>query len=312
MRIKNVRAAGLLITAALLLGACRPKPSATIVPDAALIPLVPADTTSLAGIRVAELKKTPVYQKLLAENKLPQLDAFKRETGIDLRKDIWDIIIASNGKSAISLVRGQFTEGGIAGSGMEPQLEKKGITRFGYRGYTLAGDDRIAVTFFNSSVAVAGPTPSVKAVIDARDGSKGKPPEWLIERVRQIPSTNQAWLVSGAGWQGTLPEIGGLSLKSMPVDIRSIVATFNLSTGVKFAGEIASGDANSAQKLNDAVRGVIGIGRLRTPDNQPQLLKFYDAIEVVKDNERVRVNADIPMDLFEQFLANYKNLRPAQ
>lgn len=316
MRTQNFRTAGLLIAAALLLGGCRPKPSATIVPDPALMPLVPADATILAGIRVAELKKTPVYQKLMAENKLPQVEEFAHETGIDPRKDIWDIVVASNGKTAVTLVRGQFTEGGIAGSGMEPQLDKKGIKRYNYRGYTFAGDDRVAVTFLNSSVAVAGAIDEVKKVIDARDGSKGKAPQGLIDRVKQLSSSNQIWLVSSAGWQGAMPAemkgpLAGLRLNSMPVDVRSFAATLDLSNGVKFSSAVASSDEASAKKLNDAVRGLIGIGRLTTSDGQPEILKFYDTVQVVAEKETVRVSADVPMDLFEKFLAGFKNPRVA-
>ena len=121
---------GLLLVGVLVAPGCRPKPSATIVPDAALMPLIPADTLILTGVRMTELKKTPVYRKLMAENKLPQIDEFAKETGIDPRKDIWEIILASNGKTTIALVRGQFTEGGIAGSGLEPRLEKKARADF--------------------------------------------------------------------------------------------------------------------------------------------------------------------------------------
>lgn len=299
-----------LIFLVLLLGACRPKPSATIVPDAALMPLIPADTTILSGVRMAELKKTPVYQRLLAEQKLPQLDEFAQETGIDPRKDIWDIILASNGKTTIALIRGQFTEGGIAGSGMEPKLEKKGVRRFPYKGYTLSGDERVAVTFLNSSVAVAGPTDAVRGVIDARDGSKGGPPKELIDRLRQVSSANQIWMISNAGLAGTMPgSVGGVLLKSVPIDLRSMMATLNLSNGVKLEADFTSGDARSAQKMNDAIRGLIGVQRLTTREDDRDMIQFYDAIQVTKSEANVKVAADVPLQLFERLLETFKNRR---
>ena len=36
----------------------------------------------------------------------------------------------------------------------------------------------------------------------------------------------------------------------------------------------------AAREIQDAVRGVIGLARLRTPDDQPDLLKLYDTITV--------------------------------
>lgn len=309
----DLRKAGLLIGLAVLT-ACRPPKSATIVPDPALMPLVPADTKILAGIRVEEIKKTAVYRELLAAQKLPQMEEFARETGIDPRKDIWDIVLASNGESVIALIRGKFTEGGITDSGKEPELAKKGIQRFAYKGYTLRGDDRIVVVFFNTSVAVAGPQTAVKRVIDARDGGQGRPPAALIEQVKRIPSSNQIWVISEAGWKGVLPEglegpLGGL--RQMPVDVRSMTAMLSLSDGVRFEGEAVSGDAANATKIHDAIKGVIGIGRLTTPDDKLEMLKFYDAIEVKRQDERVRVTAGLPLEVFQQLLNLFRTPRLA-
>lgn len=309
----DLRKAGLLI-GLVVLAACRPPKSSTIVPDAALMPLVPADTKILAGIRVEEIKKTAVYRELLAAEKLPQIEEFARETGIDPRKDIWEIVLASNGESTLALVRGKFTDGGITDSGKEPELAKKGVRRFPYKGYTLLGDDRIVVVFFNSSVAVAGPQTAVKRVIDARDGNQGRPPAELIEQVRKIPSSNQAWIISEANWQGALPDglegpLGGL--RKMPIDVRSMQAMLNLSNGVRFESEVVSSDAANATKIHDAIRGVIGIGRLTTPDDKLEMLKFYDAIEVKREEQRVRVAADLPMEVFQQLLSLFRTPRLA-
>jgi hypothetical protein len=307
----DLRKAGFLVLVCAL-AACRPPKSSTIVPDAALMPLVPADTKILAGLRVEEIKKTPVYRELLAAEKLPQIEEFARETGIDLRKDIWEIVLASNGESTIALVRGKFTDGGVTDSGKEPELAKKGVQRFPYKGYTLLGDDRVVVVFFNTSVAIAGPQPAVKRVIDARDGGLGRPPADLIEQVKRIPSSNQAWIISSAGWQGALPDglegpLGGL--QKMPVDVRSMQALLNLSDGVRFEGEVISSDAANATRMHDAIRGVIGIGRLTTPDDKLDMLKFYDAIEVKREEATVRVVADLPMEVFQQLLNLFRTPR---
>jgi hypothetical protein len=278
------------------------------------MPLVPVDTTILVGLRIEELKKTRVYRELLEAEKLPQIEEFARETGIDLRKDIWEIVLASNGESTLALIRGKFTDGGITDSGKEPELAKKGVQRYPYKGYTLLGDDRIVAVFFNTSVAVAGPQAAVKRVIDARDGNLGRPPADLIEEVKQIPSSNQIWVISKAGWQGALPEgmegpLGGL--RKMPVDVRSMKAVLNLSDGVRFDGEVESGDAANATKIHDAIRGVIGIGRLTTPDDKLDMLKFYDGIDVKRDEKRVRVTADLPMDVFQMLLDLFRTPRLA-
>jgi hypothetical protein len=50
------------------------------------------------------------------------------------------------------------------------------------------------------------------------------------------------------------------------------------------------------------VKGVVGLGRLNTPDSHPELLKLYDAIQVTQQQTRTKVTADIPADLADRFL----------
>ena len=61
------------------------------------------------------------------------------------------------------MVRGKFSE-----SGMEPRLEWEGSTRSSYKGYLMVTDENAAVTFMNSTTAVAGPPARVKEVIDSQ------------------------------------------------------------------------------------------------------------------------------------------------
>lgn len=278
------------------------------------MPLVPSDTKILVGVRIAELKKTDVYQRLMKEGKLPQVELFKQETGIDLKKDIWEVITAFNGHQSVTLVRGKFTDGGVTDSGMEPTLDKKGIRRSGYRGYTFQGDDRVVVTFLNSSVAVAGSIPAVQSVIDARDGGKGRPPEELLERVNQISSANQVWAVSNTDWKGTIPEDmdGPLNMfKQMPVKLENTVAMLNLSSGIKLTGELITEDAASSQKLNLALQGMLGIGRMMIPKDEPELNHLYESLQISSEKEMIRIQADIPEKVFEEFLEEHKVLRLA-
>jgi hypothetical protein len=50
------------------------------------------------------------------------------------------------------------------------------------------------------------------------------------------------------------------------------------------------------------VKGVVGFGRLNTPDNHPEFLKLYDGIQVTQQQTRANVAADIPQDLADKFL----------
>jgi hypothetical protein len=78
--------------------------------DNVLARLVPADSTALFGARLEQLKTTSLYSKLVAQQKLSQLDSFAAETGFDPRRDVRDLLVASNGKpnAGVLLARGTF------------------------------------------------------------------------------------------------------------------------------------------------------------------------------------------------------------
>jgi hypothetical protein len=50
------------------------------------------------------------------------------------------------------------------------------------------------------------------------------------------------------------------------------------------------------------LRGLVGFGRLNTPDNQPEMLRLYDAIQVTQEQQQAKVTANVPQDLADRFL----------
>src|SRR5205085_781442 len=96
--------------------------------DAVLAALVPADTIMLSGIRMNELRSTPLYNKLLSQQRLSELDDFAKQTNFDPRKDVNDLLIASNGVETVVLARGNFKI-------QQPPGLKKSV----YKGATIYG-----------------------------------------------------------------------------------------------------------------------------------------------------------------------------
>src|SRR5690606_23428557 len=134
-----------------VLTGCKREPSPTVFVDPALATLVPTDTVFLAGVRMQQLQETPFYQKYMSEGKLAPLEEFEKETGLDAGKDLWEIVLANDGRTSVLLLRGKFSE-----MGMEPRLKREGIERFSHKGVTLMGDEQAAVAFVSPTIAVAG------------------------------------------------------------------------------------------------------------------------------------------------------------
>ncbi len=185
----------------LAVAGCGPAQVGSVRVDPALATLVPGDAIMLAGVRLDALRKTPVYQKYIGERNMPGLDDLTRNTGLDPRKDIWELLVVSNGVDLAVLARGNF-----APQGEEPRINRPGVQRMPYKGYTLIGNEQGAVAFMNASVAVAGRPAAGRSIIDNRGKSNGIPPA-LRPKVDAIPSAAQLWLVAAGGFS-TVAKLG--------------------------------------------------------------------------------------------------------
>src|SRR5262249_10550053 len=148
--------------------------------------LIPPDTTMLLLVNIDALKKTSMYQKYLAQRSWPQLDDLAKFTGVDPRKDLWQVLLLSDGKHSVMLARGDFQ------SDMESHLEKNGAHITMYKAYHLIGDEQASVVFFNTSAAAVGSVDSLKALLDSRGKANG-PTSAIAAQMKQVPADSQIW-----------------------------------------------------------------------------------------------------------------------
>ena len=296
------RFGGILLTTGLLLAiGCGGRKDGSVRIDPALAPLVPSDTTVLAGVRMEALRNTPVYRKYAAEQKLPQLDEFVKRTGLDPRQDIWELLWAFNGKDYVAMVRGKFGP-----TGLEPELEKAGAKRLPYKGYSLIGSDELAIVFMNASVALAAKPATLRSILDQRDNGGGRIPPALARQIESVPAQSQIWVAALGPFPAfTVPLAKGDKL-ALPAQIFATTASFtafaDLRTAVDVSATTVSVTEQDAKRLHDTARGVIGLGRLSTPDARPELLRFYDGIQVEQQQRSVRLHVQVSLDLFEKLL----------
>jgi len=77
----------------------------------------------------------------------------------------------------------------------------------------------------------------------------------------------------------------------------------DLSGGLKAEVHGTTATEKDAQNLRDAVKGMVGLGRLNVPDNQPELLKVWDGITVDQMGRSFTMRADVPQDLIDRMVA---------
>jgi hypothetical protein len=285
------------------LAACGRSTPTVVRVDPALATLIPSDTAILVGAKLEKLRETEVYRKHFSESSFPRLDEFARDTGLDPRKDIWDVLFCSNGSdNGVLMARGKFPQ-----SELEPKLEKDGATRTNYKGYSLFGNEQTGVFFMNASTALAGSTSMLKHIIDNRDRSSGGIPEPLRPLVDSVPADAQVWAVFNATGIN-LPFTGkgtAAIIEQLLKSVQNGRFSADLRTGFAFTASGNCTSAESAKQIHDLAKAAIGFGRLSTPGNQPDLLKVYDAIKVEQQNNTVNISADVSQDLVDRFIDTF-------
>ena len=264
--------------------------------DPVLAALVPADAFLLSGIRMSEVRTTPLYAKMLSQDLSSTLDDFARNTNFDIRKDVNDILIASTPTASgkVLLARGNFKIQAPAGF-------KKSV----YKGVAIYSQGEAAYAILDPTTAVAATQPEVRKIIDQKQsGQRG--PSALLDHARNLPGAGQIWLVSN-GW-GTLPadlsrqdgNIANLSRFMQSIERATAIADLRSGLVGNITGECKS--EQDAKSLGDAARGMVGLGRLNVPENRPEMLRLFDGIKVEQKQRTIQVNVNISADLIDRMI----------
>jgi hypothetical protein len=297
-----------LLAAGLIAGlGCGKAPATGVSVEPAFRSAIPKNTKALLSIQIEKLKATELYKRHQTEFDLPQLDALAERVGLDPRRDLTALLLAWDGDKALVLARGSF-----APAELGRKLGAMGIPRFSYKKYTLFGEGKDAVVFVDKGLALAAPADSLRTVLDLRDNGDGGVPDELRQRLPSIAKSALIWEVS----RGGLP-FANIALRS---DLQSALAniagyvsdtTFSLGvdSGAQLHAEITCVSNEGAQRVHDAMRGMIGLGRLTTNESNLDLLRMWDAISVQQNQQVIRVRADLPPDLTDKLLAYLPSLR---
>ncbi|MEK7408630.1 MAG: hypothetical protein AAB225_26485, partial [Acidobacteriota bacterium] len=97
------RLPGLLLSVNLAALGCGSADSGPVRVDPALAALAPADAVFLGGVRMEALRATPVYKRWVENKPQTFLDDFARETGLDPRRDVTELLLASDGKQTLTM-----------------------------------------------------------------------------------------------------------------------------------------------------------------------------------------------------------------
>jgi hypothetical protein len=273
--------------------------------DAALAPLVPPSTLGLAGLRLDKLHDTPFYRRYVEGKKIPALEQLQEQTGLDPRKDIWEIVFAWRGtkESPLAFIRGKF--GGEFGR--EPNFDRSKFQTLNHKGYYIVTPGAGAgILFMNTGAAVAGKVEDLKALIDNRDDKQSTPPQALFDLVGTLPGSAHFWFAapSGAALMPNLPAEGNMAnFQRMASAMGQLTGWADLKEGMRAQISAVYADAESAKMSHDFVKGMIGLARLRTPDTEVDLLKLFDGFRPLLKDKTLEIEVQEPFELMDRFIA---------
>ncbi len=195
---------------------------------------------------------------------MPQLDEFEKQTGLDPRKDLSEVLLCSNGKTALLLVRGKFR---IA------DLEAR---------FKIEGRHSRRSTKDTLCTAMSGP-PSIFSTIPRLPPdhppscarlSIDPVPDGVFRRTFAIccarcPASDQVYAALTGGLEHLnlpLPREGNLgNILEALRSVDSATLGMNLSKGIDAVAAVNCNTERDAKFVHDLVRGLVGFGRLNTP-----------------------------------------------
>jgi len=265
--------------------------------DNVLERMVPPGATSLVGGHMDQIKQTQIYKKMLATQNLGQLDQFASDTGFDPRRDVRELLFTTNAQGSVMLARGTFHINSITLKGAKK-------TRHGQ--YDIWGQGGNGFCILDPTLAVAGDIPAVEAALDEWTSGTHTAAQPLLARVAGVNPQSQLWGISmGTGnFLADHPPAAnsGLDFSKIFSSLHDYWFQADFSAGMRAEVHGTTGTEKDAMNLRDAVRGLVGLGRLNVPENQPELLKVWDGITVDQQGRSISLHADIAQDLIDKMV----------
>jgi hypothetical protein len=245
-----------------------------------------------------QLMASDLFQKLTAQQGLPQLDQFVRETGFDPRHDVREILYVYVPQGSVLLARGKFNLKQDPVAGMK-------LVRHGQ--YSVHVLDNSGFCILDSSLAAAGDLPAVEAALDEWQRGTHQAAQPLLASVASVDPTTPLWGTS-TGFAGFLANNlpgaggGGIDFSAVFKGIESTWFSASVTSGFEAKIHCITATEKDAMNLRDTAKGLIGLGRLSVPQGNPDLLRFWDGFTVEQAGTSFSLIADIPGDLINQMI----------
>jgi len=268
--------------------------------DAKLKPFILPNSKFLAGVDLDKIKQTDFFKRHQSQLDFPQINQLAQEIGMDPRRDLSSFLMTWNGTDTLFLTRGSYSS-----DLLEKRLSSLAQTETDGK-FKFYGDGKRDVVFLPKGIALIGAAPLLKNAVKEDGGAIS---EDLQMQLARLPKSVQVWESSS----GIIsPE--QLAVRSDTASLLSNISGYingtalgiTLGQGVALDAHISCISEEGSTRVHDALRGLIGLARLSTKDNELDQLKIWDAIKVEKQAKEVRITADLPAALADKAIGILK------
>lgn len=273
--------------------------------DARLLSLVMPGARVLAGVNVEQAKATPFGQAVLehlARNE-EALHQFSEVTGFDPRRDVREVLFASDGGrdgngrlQGLVLARGAFDVARIAQAARD---QGGSVENYGGATVIVRPGKRGAVAFVDGTVAVAGAADEVRAALDRR-GSPAPIDPALAAEVARLSASQHAWGVTDAIQQFVPAGLPGVLQAGLLNSIQLAGGGLIFGNEVDATAQVVAHTEQDASALALVARLLAQLAQTNPPKSEAAgLLKD---LRVSTSGRVVNLALTIPEDEFERLI----------
>lgn len=313
---------------ALLLAALAALPAAAAKPTDDALSLIPPDASSAGVVRVADLRTSPLFDRVFEETGRVSADAdaarFLSETGLNPRQDVDLVVFAGSpgrdaGGWALVAFEGRFDPAKLAAAMAVRGGERKGTPHGDYfllkdGHHAGAGHEGGAVAFASSRLVLAGSETAVTQALARRaaGGTAFAGGDGLGRQTSRVDTRASAWALvdmsrfrgseRAAKFRGGDDAAGAVVAAMKPVTFVALSATVE-GDALKVAATGVSDDAETRQNLEDAIRGVLAVWRMAVQEKQPDLVPVLRAFKVTQGKDSVTLAGTLPGTVLRELQA---------
>ncbi|MGA2117829.1 MAG: hypothetical protein ABSH56_24115 [Bryobacteraceae bacterium] len=274
--------------------------------DPRLLNLVMPDAVVLAGVNVTQAETTPFGQYVLGQlaTNDAQMQQLVNLTGFDPRKDVNELLVASNGaaKAGLALATGTFDASTITAF-----ATAHGAATETYNGVTILEDPKQThgIAFLSGAVVAAGDLADVKAAID-RVNAASVLPAALVTQANQLSGANDAWFICTVP-PASLHPAGtatgtAAGLENAAKSIQSVFGGVTFGTVVT-AGVTAQADnAQDASTLASLLQLLVNMAQMQSTTNT-SAATLASGLTIKTSGATLVLTLSLPESQFQQLLA---------